>query len=365
MSRYIDLLCREIDLAVERISPEEQIHTIYLGGGTPSYLPAPMINRVLHTIRKGFNITPDAEITIEANPGTLDQEKVDAYLTEGINRISLGVQSTHASELALLDRIHSYQDAIEAISMAKGAGIQNISLDLIYGLPGQELSAWEETVERVLQLGTTHLSLYSLTIEEGTPLFDQVAAGRIAEPDPDLAGEMLEWAMTRLAKTGYEQYEISNWAWLSTHDRDYRSKHNLQYWLNERYFGFGAGAHEYYDGLRVANVRTIPAYIQKMNQSREWKEAYRPAAETWIEIPVFEQMQDEMMLRFRLIEEGVDLALFISKFGVGAEDIFGKKIKSLQEKGLIEIDLIRNRLRLTRRGILMGNQVFMEFVGDD
>lgn len=365
MSRYIDSLCREIDLAANRISTEDQIHTIYLGGGTPSYLPAAIIARVLRTIRKRFSITPDAEITIEANPGTLDQGKVDAYLAEGINRISLGVQSSHASELSLLDRSHSYQDAVEAISMVKEAGIQNISLDLIYGLPGQELSAWEETIESVLQLGTTHLSLYSLTIEEGTPLFDQVEAGRIAEPDPDAAGEMLEWAMNRLKKTAYEQYEISNWAWGGDRDHDYRSRHNMQYWLNQPYLGFGAGAHEYYDGLRVANFRTIPSYIQKINQSREWKEAYRPAAETWSEIPLFEQMQDEMMLRFRLIEEGVDLALFNHKFSVGAEEIFGKKIKSLQEKGLIEIDQIRNRLRLTRRGILMGNQVFMEFVGDD
>lgn len=278
MSKYVNSLCLEIEFAADRIPPEVIIHTIYLGGGTPSYIPADMISKIMNTIRQRFTIVTDAEITIEANPGTLDKVKVDSYLADGINRISLGVQSTHVTELALLDRIHSYQDAVDAISTAKRAGIHNISLDLIYGLPGQELSAWQETIEQVLQIGTTHLSLYSLTIEEGTPLFDQVAAGKIAEPDPDLAGEMLEWAMNRLDVTGYSQYEISNWAWTKDENIDYRSRHNMQYWLNQPYLGFGAGAHGYYDGLRVANVRTIPLYIQKMDQHREWKEIYRPAA---------------------------------------------------------------------------------------
>ncbi len=365
MTRYVEALCREIDLAAARFPPEGQIHTAYLGGGTPSHLPASLIVSIMDRIKSGFNMPQSPEITIEANPGTLDQEKLESYLASGINRISLGVQSTHASELTLLDRIHTYPDAVEAISLAKNAGFDNISLDLMYGLPGQKMAAWRETLERIVTTGSTHLSLYSLTVEEGTPLYEQVSSGSVPEPDPDLAGEMLEWAMTRLVKAGFQQYEISNWAWKGESGRDFRSKHNMQYWLNRWYLGLGAGAHEYYDGLRVANVTTIPEYVQKMGQVELWKDNYRPAAGTVAEIPVYEQMQDEMMLRFRLIEDGVDLRQFEEKFGESAQIIFSVQIDSLLEKGLIKYDASRLKLTLTQRGILMGNQVFMEFVGQD
>ena len=365
MARYVDALCREVDLAASRFPTEQRIHTVYLGGGTPSHLPASLIVSIMDRIKAGFTTVLDPEITIEANPGTLDQEKLDAYLAAGINRISLGVQSTHEKELRLLERIHSYPDAVEAISLAKKAGFDNISLDLMYGLPGQGMAAWQETLERIFLTGSTHLSLYSLTVEEGTPLFDQVRGGSVAEPDPDLAGEMLEWAMIRLEKDGFQQYEISNWARKGDGRRDFRSKHNMQYWLNRWYLGLGVGAHEYYDELRVANVKTIPEYVQKMSQVDQWKELYRPAAETVVEIPVYEQMQDEMMIRFRLVEDGVDLIQFEKKFRESAQALFAVQIKSLLDKGLIEYGSGRRKLRLTQRGILMGNQVFMEFVGQD
>jgi oxygen-independent coproporphyrinogen-3 oxidase len=307
----------------------------------------------------------DAEITIEANPGTLNRQKLASYRSQGINRISLGVQSTKDDELALLTRIHTYQDVIESVRLAREEGFDNISLDLIYGLPNQTLVDWQENVYRVLELQPEHLSIYSLTVEEGTPLFEQIQQGTISEPDPDAAGDMLEWSIEELPRLGYEQYEISNWARSGKNERDYRSRHNLQYWLNRWYLGFGVGAHEYFDGLRVANNKVIPIYIQKMDHLQDWKETYRTGVDTWSEIPLYEQMQDEMMLRFRLVREGVDLAEFERKFGVSAMEVFPGQIKSLLGKGLISFSNNNQRLCLTRHGILHGNQVFLEFVGAD
>lgn len=343
----------------------ESVHTVYLGGGTPSYLPVTRVGKLMETIRSGYNITPDAEVTIEANPGTLDMEKLTTYLQMGINRISLGVQSTRQEELALLTRMHSYLDVIEAVTMARQAGFGNISLDLIYGLPDQTLASWKENIYRILELHPEHLSLYSLTVEEGTPLFDQVGQGQIPSPDPDVAGEMLEWSIDALPDLGFRQYEISNWAREDGSGRDYRSRHNLQYWFNRPYLGFGVGAHEYYDGLRVANVTSIPVYIRKMGEMTGWREPYRPAAETWSEIPPYEQMQDEMMLGLRLVDRGVDLEEFASRYGNRAEDIFANKIHNLVENGLLEFRDEKRHLCLTKHGVLLGNQVFMEFVGMD
>jgi len=365
MDSYTNALCKEIGFQSTRFPEDLTIHTVYLGGGTPSYLPENLIAQVMRSLRSGYKIHPDAEITIEANPGTLNQQKLASYRSLGINRISLGVQSARENELALLTRIHSHQDVVESVRLARDEGFDNISLDLIYGLPNQTLVDWRESVHRVLDLHPEHLSIYSLTVEEGTLLYDQVHNGILPEPDPDLAGDMLEWSIEQLSGFGYEQYEISNWFRSGKDERDYRSKHNLQYWLNRWYLGFGVGAHEYYDDLRVANTRTIPIYIQKMENLCDWNQAYRPGADSWQDIPLYEQMQDEMMLRFRLVREGVDLAEFEKKFSVSALDVFAGKIKSLLEKGLIMYTDDRHRLCLTRHGILLGNQVFLEFVGAD
>lgn len=360
---YVQALCKEIALTGEHIWADAAIHTIYLGGGTPSLLTSLQIGNILESIHLAFPVIPEAEISIEANPGTLDREKLEGYFAHGVNRISLGVQSARKDELQLLERIHTYEQVIRSIEMAKSCGFSNISIDLIYGLPGQRMQDWRETLNAVLQLGVQHISCYSLTIEEGTSLAGRVAAGEITPLDNDLVGEMFEEAVQFLDKAGFEHYEISNWA-LGT--GKWRSRHNTQYWKNDDYLGLGAGAHGYYGGLRVANTTQIPDYIQRMrsggiSEAANW---ISPAVADVTSISNHERMQDDMMLGFRLLKDGVRVDRFREKFGAEPGEVFQDILHKLLDYGLVEYKNDPARYLLTRRGMMIANQVFLEFVGD-
>ena len=214
------------------------VHTIFFGGGTPSLMSPASLQRILDGVRTHFDLATSAEVTMEANPGTVDLKYLTAVSQAGINRLSFGVQSVISTELALLEREHDFATVVDAVAMARQVGLDNFNLDLIYGVPGQTLQSWEQSVRTVLDLDPTHLSLYCLTIEPGTPMQRWLTNGRIQPPDPDLAADQYELACELLAEHGYDHYEISNWAKPSQ-----ECEHNLTYWRNGDYLGLGAGAH--------------------------------------------------------------------------------------------------------------------------
>jgi len=379
MPAYVAAVCREIKAAGEQWG-RLTIPTVYFGGGTPSLLPSDLLSKLLHALRFTFHASQDAEITLEANPGTVNPEKLSDLQKLGVNRLSLGVQSAHDDELRLLGRIHTWAQAVETVEAAQTAGFDNLNLDFILGLPGQTLARWQETLEAALRLEPEHLSLYALSVEEGTPLERQIARGELRAPDEDLAAEMYELAEEVLAEAGFFHYEISNWA--RKNDKCQTSndtsqgwwpkpetcnpqlevvseeislcvcRHNLTYWRNEPWLGVGAGAHSWLDGHRWANVRHPREYIAALEQGNA------PVAEVET-IDRRLEMRETMMLGLRLAE-GVDDTRFRARFGVGLETAFGKELAQLQDPRLLEWG--GHVARLTARGRLLGNQVFARFV---
>ena len=311
---YLDALRYEIALIGQAAGSSAPVHTVFFGGGTPSLVPPDGISALLEQIRRYFNLLPDSEITMEANPGTVSRVQLDALRAMGINRLSFGMQSAHLEELQFLERIHSFGDVIDAVRWARQAGFDNLSLDLIFGLPFQNLGRWKSTLEYALSLKTEHLSLYSLTVELGTRLNTWVQQGIIPEPDDDLAAEMYEYAMMHLARRGFRQYEISNWARVSEKGVDYVSRHNLQYWLDLPYLGLGAGAHGYAAGLRTANVDGIGQYIQRMKQDSDLDFPLSPANLSRDAVDWQTETQEWMMVGLRLTEQGVSRAVFRKAF---------------------------------------------------
>jgi oxygen-independent coproporphyrinogen-3 oxidase len=368
---YTAALVREIRGAGAERAP---VSTIFIGGGTPTVLPPSMLARMLDACRQAFDVDPAAEITSEANPGTVDQAHFAALRAMGVNRLSMGVQSFDDTELRWLGRIHSAAEAESAFRAARAAGFANINLDFIFGLPGQDPATWAHTLARALDLAPEHLSLYSLTVEPGTPLAEQVARGLAAEPDDDLSADLYLAACELLAAGGYEQYEISNWvrrgdqgSEVAPHSprpqsrqssfqlpaSSFQCRHNLVYWRNAPYLGFGAGAHSFSGERRWWNVRPVPEYIRRITAGqapeRDGEAIDRRLA-----------MGETMMLGLRLVQEGVADERFNARFGVGLEDAFGAEIAGLVRRGLLE--RLSDRVRLTPAGKLLGNQVFAEFL---
>jgi oxygen-independent coproporphyrinogen-3 oxidase len=275
-----------------------------------------------------------------------------ALRAAGINRLSLGVQSFDEKMLALLSRVHCAADARRAVRAARRAGIDNVSLDLIYGLPGQTLPAWEADVRAALALAPAHLSLYALTVEEDTPLAGWIDAGRLPPPDDDLAADMYERAEELLAAAGFCHYEISNWALPGR-----ASAHNTVYWRNEPYLGLGAAAHSWWEGVRRANVRHPADYVRAL------RAGHSPVAETE-QIDQALEMGETMMMGLRLLKEGVSLARFEARFGTPLVTVYRAEIEDLVARGLLARvpEQAPQRVRLTARGRLLGNQVFAAFL---
>jgi oxygen-independent coproporphyrinogen-3 oxidase len=323
--------------------------TIYVGGGTPTVLPSSLLARILDGARQTFAVDEDAEISIEANPGTVDAAGLAGLRALGVNRLSLGVQSFDDGQLRLLGRVHTAFEAIGAFQAARLAGFENINLDLIYGLPGQTLASWQASLERALPLRPDHLSLYALSVEEGTPLADSIAQGSVSQPDPDLAAEMYELAERVLRMEGYLHYEISNWARTTAHV----CRHNLIYWRNEPYLGLGAGAHSWVDGRRWANVAWPADYVSRVLDGR-------PPVTMEEEIDRALEIGETMIMGLRLVEDGVPFEGFRRRFGLDLRRHFESHLAELADLGLIEMDA--DRVRLSERGHLLGNQVFVQFL---
>jgi oxygen-independent coproporphyrinogen-3 oxidase len=386
---YAQALAQEIGATASRVG-RVCVPTIYFGGGTPSLLPAELIGGWLTAVRTFFEVDEEAEITLEANPGGHDarckmqdarstrsmQEYFARLRTMGVNRISLGVQSSHDDELHLLRRGHTFDEAVATYQAARDAGFENINLDVIYGLPDQPIARWRKTLQRAIDLRPDHLSAYSLQVEEGTALFNWVRDGKVPEPEDETVAAMYELTQSMLAEAGFEHYEISNWAKHGWRDgeiegqrdgeiegqrdgeiegqrEDRRSRHNLVYWRNEAYFGFGCGAHSSHAGQRYWNVLRPRDYIRAMEAVGE-AVAERETINRTLEIG------ETLMLGLRLIDEGVDRARFADRFGVELDDIYGSIIARLVDQGLLEV--MPDRIRLTPRGRLLGNRVFGEFL---
>lgn len=359
--KYLIALCKEVEIYSGFSEFPPEVHTIYFGGGTPSLLPLDALKRLIQSVRLNFQILGTTEITLEANPGNVD----DLYFTGlhelGFNRISLGMQSANPDELAILNRHHDFEQVVRSVNLAKKAGIPHISLDLIFGIPGQSMESWKKTLQAAIALPIDHLSLYSLTIEEGTLLQKQILSKIIAAPDEDLAGSMYEYALDLLPGESFAQYEISNWAI----NPAAQSQHNKQYWKCLPYYGFGAGAHGYLGHYRYENIPGINAYISSLEDLHPLELQQVPSQVRGSLLSTWEEMQEFMMLGLRLTQEGVSRNDFQERFSYSLEEIFGEKIKKLIITGLIEEDpLNKERLKLTRKGTLFGNRVFIEFVGN-
>jgi oxygen-independent coproporphyrinogen-3 oxidase len=330
-------------------------HTIFFGGGTPSLMRPSQLELILTAVRQSFAVTAAAEVTMEANPGTVDLNYLTAVQQSGINRISFGVQSAIPGELALLEREHDFAAVIEAVTMARRAGIHHLNLDLIYGVPGQTLASWQVSMAAVLALQPTHLSLYCLTIEPGTPMNRWLGNGRISPPDPDLAADQYELACEWLAEQGYVHYEISNWALPG-----YECQHNLTYWRNGEYLGLGAGAHGHAAGWRYQVVKQPRVYIRRMEQRAETVYPLSSAVAASHSLSRAEKMSDTLITQLRLLEEGLDLAAFAHTFGQPLEEAYNGTVAQLVDWGLLAV--ANGRARLTQKGWFLSNQVFYRFM---
>jgi oxygen-independent coproporphyrinogen-3 oxidase len=359
VERYVNALCSEIktvsfaltggDIPIDSISPADHsagidIDTIYFGGGTPSLLKPEQVERILEAVNIQFEISNDAEITMEMNPATVTPESLAAYRSFGVNRASFGVQTFNDKHLKLLARGHDSNDARQTLKMLRDAGFDNISFDLIAGLPGQTLDDWKLNLEKAVSMQPEHLSLYLLEIHEGTPLADQVRSGRRPLPDPELGAEMYEFMLDELGNGGYEQYEISNFA-----KPGFESRHNSKYWRLEPVYGFGVSAHSF-DGLqRYSNERDTNRFVQLIEKFG--------TAET--ERETVDAPSEFAFLGLRL-NQGIDLDEYRARFRIDLFKRYGADLDQRAAAGLIEIS--GGKLRLTRKGMLFSNEVFEIFV---
>lgn len=361
---YTQALRKEIGV-VGMAGGRPQVGTVFFGGGTPSLLPLPCLRQLLDAVRTYSVLDSQAEITLEANPGTVTAEYLSGLHEMGVNRLSFGMQSAQPQDLRLLEREHTHEDTVRSVEWARQAGFENLNLDLIYGLPLQSLSQWQETLQAALELQPDHLSLYALTLERGTPLRRAVLQGKHPWPDDDQAADMYDWAGEALEAAGFVQYEISNWARMDRRQDRLRfpaCRHNLQYWRNLPYLGLGAGAHGYALGVRYSDLRTPSRYIRRMREGSRRGFPLSPAVASSEKISRDEEMRQTMWLGLRLTQEGVVDTAFASRFGVSFLDVFASQIGRLLEDGLLEWRGSEQRVRLAPRGKLLGNRVFMEFV---
>jgi oxygen-independent coproporphyrinogen-3 oxidase len=357
---YVDALCEEIRSVGKSLDQRLPVGSIFFGGGTPSLLAVKDVEKILLTIVHDFHLQNKAEITLEANPGTISENYLRGLSKAGVNRLSIGMQSANTSDLSLLERQHSLNDIRMAVKASRNAGFENINLDLIFGIPYQSLNSWKGSLAMALSLQPDHFSLYALTLEKGTPMESWVKRGLISVPDPDLAADMYEFAGERLSNFGFDQYEISNWA-RKTENHRFQCQHNLRYWRFDPYLGFGAGAHGFARRIRTINVLTPQKYIRCMTgEYRKNNFPISPATDSFRKLSDVEEMGDYMMMGLRLVREGVSLADFYHRFGIELRTRYTDEIQMLKNAGLIEFH--HDVLRLTKRGYLLGNQVFKAFL---
>ncbi|MBE5813061.1 MAG: oxygen-independent coproporphyrinogen III oxidase [Clostridiales bacterium] len=343
---YINALCKEIEM-YHYLNEKYEISSIYLGGGTPSYIDSKNIIKVLSIVRENYNIAHNSEITIEINPGTLNKEKLQDYYSSGINRISFGVQSTNDEILKRIGRIHSYKEFVENYKLAREIGFNNISVDLIFGLPEQNIEIWNKTLEDIIKLNPEHISAYSLKIEEGTPFYAMQSKGSLELPSEEIEREMYYLLKERLKKNGYEQYEISNFS-----KSGYESKHNIAYWERQDYLGVGSNSASCIENKRFSNEENLEKYIEIINKN-ELPVVYE---EELNEEDIF---MEEIILGLRMLK-GINATEILKNQPRERIENFLKNKENLLKNGLIEEN--RDIIKLTDRGLDLANQVFVKFM---
>ena len=326
------------------------VSSIFLGGGTPSILPAELVEALFVVLYDCFDIARDAEITIEANPGTLTMEKLQTYRRCGIDRLSIGLQSADDEELRTLGRIHCFDDFLKSFQRARQAGFTNINVDLMSALPGQSVQSWKNTLRKVMMLKPEHISAYSLIIEEGTPFYERYHEDQSTFPDEDMDRDMYHLTKELMAAQGYQRYEISNYA-----KPGYECRHNIGYWTGVDYLGLGLGASSYTHGFRYHNVTDLDEYL-----SLDLSQA-GAAARDIQELSLKDKMEEFMFLGLRLMK-GVSGSEFFQRFGVNMWNVYGEVFARLKAQGLIEEQL--PKVRLTETGIDVSNAVLCEFLLD-
>ena len=350
--RYVEALCKEI-AGYKALTKEYQLATIYFGGGTPSVLEVSFIEQILNTVKKNFAVDMAAEVTLEVNPGTASLEKLKRYRELGINRLSIGVQSAKERELALLGRIHTFEEAKQTYFWAREAGFENISLDLMSALPGQSLEDYKENVEAILSLNPEHISSYSLIVEEGTPFYEQYAEGAPKEcdlPEEETDRAMYAYTKERLVQAGYERYEISNYA-----KPGFESRHNSSYWVGTEYVGVGLGASSLFTNARYHNETDLTAYMEEIEAGQDVRREIE-------RLVLEEQMEEFMILGLRMMK-GVSRQEFQKRFGKAIETVYGSALNKLEKQGLLIKE--GDRIALTENGIDVSNQVFVEFIPEE
>ena len=345
MESYVMALLREMELASELYFIRAK--TIFIGGGTPSCLPEHLLKRLLEGVNRHLVGATLQEYTMEANPGTLTQAKLKLMRRNGVNRLSLGVQSSHAEELRLLGRIHTFGQAKQALCMAREAGFKNVNLDFMYGLPGQSMEAWQSTLEQAVNLQPEHLSLYQLKLEEGTRMYEMLEQGEIEEFDDQLALEMYRTAQDYLKENGYLQYEISNYA-----REGYASRHNQVYWRTENYLGLGLGACSWVRPKRWNNYYKMDQYLAAVAAD------ILPGQESEV-LTEQEQMEETVFMALRM-NDGIETELFRKRFSRTVEDVFPHALECCMEKQLLK--KTTQGYALTEEGRVLGNLVFLEFI---
>ena len=344
IEKYVEAMKKEIES--QNIKPE--ITTIYIGGGTPSYIDSKYIIQIINKIKEK-NVSPNPEITIEVNPGTVTMEKLEDYRSCGINRISIGLQSTNNTLLKEIGRIHDFKQFLETYKMAKKVGFKNINVDLMLGLPNQRIKDLKESLEQILKLKPKHVSVYSLIVEDGTPIANKIEKGEMQLPDEELERNMYWFVKNTLELNGYKHYEISNFA-----KKGYESKHNLNCWNQKEYIGIGVAAHSYRDITRYSNTENIEEYIKNVNN------------EEFNKNKIIHEVQKEddakkefMLLGLRKID-GIKISDFKNKFGDNPIYLYRNELKKLIDEKLLIID--NNDIRLSNKGIDLANLVWEEFV---
>ena len=352
---YMSALCVEIQSLKINLG-KIPLKSIYLGGGTPSLVPVDAYQHVFETIHDVFNVLPDAEITLEANPNDSTLPAWKALGDLGFNRLSIGMQSSHPRDLQLFNRRHDYAMVIEAVENARKAGFDNYSLDLIYGIPHQTLSEWRDSLSDALALNPNHISLYALELKDGTPLTNDVITGQVPTPDDDLTADMYDVASEVLARAGLEQYEISNWA-----RPGQEGQHNLQYWYNLPYLGIGAGAHGYVNGQRTIVIRNPQRYIAACSHATQHNDfPQTPATAKMTKVDTETEIAETLMMGLRLTQVGVNRQVFRDRFKLDVLDIHAEMFQRFADLGILEIT--EQRIRFTDRGRFLSNAVFRELI---
>ena len=347
---YCDALVHEIELTAKASLCNLTFDTVYIGGGTPSLLSGEQMRRILDTLRAHFAIAPDAECSMECNPGTTNARNLAAYREAGVNRLSVGLQSSCDALLALIGRIHKYREFTDTVRMARECGFSNINVDVMHGLPEQTQQQYMDTLAAVCDLDVTHISSYSLILNEDTPLFIRVKRGDVGLPDTDFVADMQDAGMRYLEERGYPRYEISNFC-----KPGYACRHNLNYWNNGEYLGFGVAAHSalrMHEWTRYSNVETRKEYFRLLSHDR------RPVFEI-IRLYPADEMFESVMLGLRMVQ-GVDRAAFHARFGVDMGDAYPTAMAKLRERGwLLETNA---HIALNSRGLDMQNSALQFFM---